>query len=79
LKTRWERQELGTAGEEVTCGYAARQGALMAQHQQRGHFKTFTEDAPLFGTKTGTFWWAPHVRGNASAGKVVKGFEITDS
>lgn len=27
--------------------------------QRRGHFKTFTEDAPLFGKHTGTWWWSP--------------------
>ena len=25
----------------------------------RGHFKTYTEDAPLFGKHVGTWWWSP--------------------
>lgn len=27
--------------------------------QKRGHFKTFTEEAPLFGRHVGTWWWHP--------------------
>lgn len=27
--------------------------------QKRGHFKTYTEERPLFGKYTGTWWWAP--------------------
>lgn len=27
--------------------------------QKRGHFKTFTEDKPLFGKYSGTWWWSP--------------------
>lgn len=32
-------------------------------HLVRGHFKHYTEDAPLFGKHTGLYWWQPHVRG----------------
>ena len=42
----------------------------------RGHFKTFTPDAPLFGKHTGQFWWAPHVRGNPDAGIVVNDYRV---
>jgi len=34
-----------------------------------GHFKLYTEDAPLFGRLTGRYWWEPHVRGAESAPK----------
>ena len=27
--------------------------------QKRGHFKTYTEEKPLFGRHTGTWWWSP--------------------
>ena len=37
----------------------------------RGHFETFTPDAPLFGRHVGQYWWAPHVRGNPDAGIVI--------
>jgi hypothetical protein len=34
-----------------------------------GHFKTYTDAAPLFGRLTGRYWWEPHVRGGESAKK----------
>ena len=42
----------------------------------RGHFKTFTPDAPLFGKHTGQYWWAPHVRGNPEAGIIVNDYRV---
>jgi hypothetical protein len=45
-------------------------------HMCRGHFKTFTEEAPLFGRVTGTFWWQPQVRGSKSLGEVHKDYQI---
>lgn len=36
----------------------------VAIHIVRGHFKTYTDEAPLFGSMTGTWWWQPQVRGN---------------
>ena len=42
----------------------------------RGHFKTFTPDAPLFGRHTGQYWWAPHVRGNPNAGIIVNDYRV---
>ena len=45
-------------------------------HLCRGHFKTYTEDKPLFGRVTGRFWWQPSIRGNAKKGMVVKDYEV---
>jgi hypothetical protein len=42
----------------------------------RGHFKTFTPDAPLFGKHAGQFWWTPHVRGNPDAGIIVNDYRV---
>src|SRR5262249_22808687 len=33
-----------------------------ALHLCRGHFKTFTADAPLMGHATGTYFWGPQIR-----------------
>jgi hypothetical protein len=44
----------------------------------RGHFKTFTADAPLFGRHAGQYWWAPHVRGSADAGIIVNDYRVHD-
>jgi hypothetical protein len=45
-------------------------------HLCRGHFKTFTEDAPLFGRYTGRFWWQPQVRGQDKSGIVHKDYNV---
>jgi hypothetical protein len=47
-----------------------------ALHICRGHFKTFTEDAPLLGRHTGTYWWAPQVRGAKEVGVVAKDYRV---
>jgi hypothetical protein len=43
-------------------------------HLQRGHFKTYTDDKPLFGHIVGRFWWQPHVRGKSKEGMIVKDY-----
>lgn len=45
------------------------QGEHLPYHQCRGHFKEFTEDAPLFGKYTGRYWWKPHYRGSTKVGE----------
>jgi hypothetical protein len=50
----------------------------MAYHRRRGHFKTFTEMRPLFGKFTGTYWWAPAMRGNPVHGRVIKDYEVEE-
>ena len=47
-----------------------------ALHLCRGHFRTYSESAPLFGRQTGTFWIPMHARGNASRGQIVKDYEV---
>lgn len=66
------RQLLDEAGANST-------GLRYALHQCRGHFKTFGQDAPLFGRFTGTWWWGPHVRGSVSEGQVLKDYRVTPS
>jgi hypothetical protein len=45
-------------------------------HLARGHFKTFTEDAPLLGKHVGTYWWGWQVRGQESAGVIEKTYKL---
>ena len=45
-------------------------------HLCRGHFKTFTEERPLFGKYSGTFWWNPQSRGDRSKGVVEKDYSV---
>lgn len=48
-----------------------------ALHMARGHFKTFTEDAPLMGKHVGTYWWGWQVRGNPERGRTVTDYRIS--
>ena len=57
---------------------AASVGSTLAHHLVRGHFKTFSEDAPLFGKKTGTFWWGWQTRGSKTAGIVKKQYSVSE-
>ena len=47
-----------------------------ALHLCRGHFKTFSADAPLLGRAAGTYWWGPQIRGAQSAGVTVKDYRV---
>lgn len=64
------RRILDTEGEAQT------KGLTHALHICRGHFKTFTEDAPLFGKRTGTYWWQPQLRGKTEHGVVEKDYRL---
>jgi hypothetical protein len=59
-----------------TEGGAQTNGLRSALHICRGHFKSYTEDAPLFGKHTGTYWWADRVRGDRSRGRVEKDYAV---
>lgn len=46
------------------------------RHLARGHFKTFTEDAPLLGKHVGTYWWGWQVRGQEGQGQIEKAYTL---
>ncbi len=46
-------------------------------HIVRGHFSTYTENAPLFGRITGTFWIPAHVRGAASERAISSEYRVS--
>lgn len=46
------------------------------RHLARGHFKTFTEDAPLLGKHVGTYWWGWQVRGQEGSGTIEKTYTL---
>lgn len=50
--------------------------ASPALHIRRGHFKTYTDAAPLFGKLVGTFWVDQHIAGKKSDRVVVKDYEV---
>ena len=43
-------------------------------HAVGGHFKTYTQDAPLLGHAVGTFFWGEFARGNPKRGEIHKVF-----
>jgi len=45
-------------------------------HICRGHFKTFADNAPLFGRHVGTYWWSQQMRGKKEYGIVHKDYNI---
>jgi hypothetical protein len=59
-----------------TKGGIEHNGLKKALHICRGHFATYTNDAPLFGKHTGTFWKPQHVRGDTKLGEVVKDYRV---
>jgi hypothetical protein len=64
------RRILDTEGEAQT------KGLRHALHICRGHFKTYTEDAPLLGKHVGTYWWPAQVRGKATEGVIEKDYRV---
>lgn len=52
---------------------------LMPLHLRRGNFAHYTEDAPLFGKYTGTFWRPATAVGEAKNGTVVKDYKVIAS
>lgn len=47
-------------------GVSLTEGDAMACHLVRGHLKTYTAEAPLFGKIVGRYWWQAHMAGNGS-------------
>lgn len=45
-------------------------------HTVRGHFKTYTEAAPLMGKLTGTYWWSHQVRGSLEHGEIISTYQV---
>lgn len=51
-------------------------GIRKSLHICRGHFARYTDDRPLFGRVTGTFWRPSHVRGSVRNGTVTKDYAV---
>ena len=73
FKTLVIRPMGGKHAESQRVSIGSGQSAL---HLVRGHFKTFTQERPLFGSRVGTYWWSPNVRGSAEHGTIVKDYEV---
>jgi hypothetical protein len=57
-------------------GQSEKTGLKRALHICRGHFATYTQEAPLFGRVVGTFWKPMHLKGNKKEGIVIKDYKI---
>jgi hypothetical protein len=57
-------------------GQVEKQGIKRALHICRAHFAHYTEEHPLFGKYTGTFYKPMHVRGHLKKGVVIKDYDI---
>jgi hypothetical protein len=53
-------------------------GGAAAKHLVRGHFKTYTTDAPLMGRHVGTYWWGWHARGDSALGNITPEYHVAD-
>lgn len=65
----------GHGGSTAPASQREYQGVLPV-HRVRGHFKTFTDDAPLLGQHVGTYWWGWQVRGNKENGMVASDYKV---
>ncbi len=54
-------------------------GGKNSIHMCRGHFKTYTEDAPLMGKFVGTYYWGAFMRGRDKDKFVDKDYELLES
>lgn len=61
----------GSAGSVEEFGEGAGR-----RHLARGHFKTFTDDAPLLGKHVGTYWWGWQLRGQEGSGNIEKTYKL---
>lgn len=50
--------------------------ATQPLHIRFGHYKTYTEERPLFGKHVGRYWWQPVTKGDLAHGKVVKRYKL---
>jgi hypothetical protein len=57
-------------------GGAQTNGLRKAMHICRGHFKSYTAEAPLFGRHQGTYWWADRIRGDQALGRIEKDYAV---
>lgn len=48
-----------------------------SSHIRRGHFKHYSDDAPLFGRVVGTFWYNEVMVGKKERGEIVKDYEVS--
>lgn len=76
ISVRWRATGCWTCRGHPGTGTGRRRRGQRESILVRGHFKTYTEEAPLFGKLTGTFWVPSHARGDASLGLAEKDYNL---
>lgn len=66
------KDRTGRIADHAALETAIRKGL----HIVRGHYATYTEEAPLFGRVTGAFWIPAHVRGSLSYGANTSEYQV---
>lgn len=66
MKTITRRQPAESSGDEAGSRF----------HHKRGHFKTYGDDAPLFGRWSGTWWWSDQTAGDIALGSIEKVYDV---
>lgn len=74
--TKFKTLKLKLMGKRSKSGLPKEYQGLMPLHLRRGNFATYTEDAPLFGKFTGTFWRPATAVGEAKNGTVIKDYKV---
>lgn len=74
--TKYYTLAIEPMGQTAKHNSANGEGFGKSLHICRGHFATYTEEKPLFGRVTGTFWKSQHVRGSKQYGEVVKDYAV---
>jgi hypothetical protein len=75
----WKRLVVHVGKERIPIRYEAnpQKGPPQTRlHVCRGHFRTYTTEAPLFGKYTGRYWIPQHTRGTKSLGEIHKVYDI---
>ncbi len=63
-------------GKSAGGGTTTGQKSSSRVHMVRGHFATYTAEAPLFGKLTGTWWWGWQIRGNPDNGEIQSEYTV---
>ena len=63
-------------GTAKNAGESTGNGFKKSLHICRGHFSTYTEEKPLFGKYSGTYWIPAHVRGDKEIGVVKSRYDF---
>lgn len=74
--TKYKTLQIKPTGKQYEGGEQKSYQGIMPLHIRRGNFATYTDDAPLFGKYTGTFWRPATAVGERDNGIVVKDYEV---